>query len=77
MFAVPPVSRKKYFVLVGDFGDRNWYLHDVQSTYVTTRSWTSNPKKAIQFKSQDEAEQVGELVCGEDEFSIQSFTKFP
>lgn len=77
MFSVPPVPKKKYYVLVGEFGNQDWYLYNVDSSYVTIRSWTSNPKKAIQFKSQDEAEQIGELVCAEDEFHVQSFTKFP
>ena len=77
MFGAPPIPRKKYYVVVGEFGDRDWYLYNVNTTFVTIRSWTSNPKKAIQFKSEDEAEQIAELVCKEDEFSVQGFTKFP
>ena len=78
MFAIPPPLRKKYFVVVGEFGPRDWYLFDIIGTHpLIERQWVNHPKRAIQFNTEDEAEQIAELVCGEDEFHIQGFTKFP
>jgi hypothetical protein len=79
MFTIPPIpSRKKYFVVVGlfGFGQRDWYLYDVASEGHTTRQWVSNPKKAIRFNNEDEADQIGALVCKEDEYSVESFTSY-
>lgn len=81
MFTIPPISQnKKIFVLVSEFGDRDWYLYDLRdlqgSCPTRERQWTDNPRKAIKFKSADEAEQVGEMVLDEDEYSIESFATF-
>jgi phosphoenolpyruvate synthase/pyruvate phosphate dikinase len=74
MFPIP--ISKKYYVIVGAF-DGEWFLRDADTkTQTTYREWINTPSKAIQFKSQEEAEQVGELVLSEDEFTIESYTKF-
>lgn len=78
MFAIPSVPRKKYYVVCGEFGCLDWYLFDVANEpHATIRQWINDPRKALHFKSEEEAEQIGELVCAEDEFTISSFTKFP
>ena len=80
MFSLPPpVPKKKYYVVTGDFGHPDeWYLFNVGTeTEITVRQWTSNHKRAIHFRSENEAEQVGELVLHADEFTVESFTIFP
>ena len=82
MFAIPPIPpEQKVFVLVSEFGDRDWYLYDLrdlqgQGWPSRERQWIDNPKKAIKFSTAGEAEQVGEMVLKEDEYSIESFTTF-
>ena len=79
MFAIPPVPKKKYYVVIGDFSHpEDWYLFNVGTeTDTTIRQWVTDPKRAIHFKSENEAEQVGELVLHADEFTVESFTIFP
>ncbi len=77
MFAIPPI-KKKYYVVSGFFGHQDWYLYNVgEDPELTVRQWTSNPKKAIHFNSEDEAEQIGELVLRNEDFTIEGFTSFP
>lgn len=76
MFAMPPILQKKYYVVVGMFPGQDWYLNDAGTDFnITVRTWVTNPNKAIKFKSADEAEQIGVLVCNEDDFTVKGFTK--
>ena len=76
MFAIPPVPKKKFYVVVGMFPGQDWYLNNAANEYDTIiRTWVANPNKAIKFKSVDDAQQIGALVCDEDDFTVESFTK--
>jgi len=76
MFATPPIIQKKYYVVVGVFPGQDWYLNDAGSEYNTMiRTWVTNPNKAIKFKTVDDAKQIGSLVCNEEDFTVESFTK--
>ena len=75
---MPPTKyRTKYYVVVGAFPGQDWYLNDAGTKHDTTiRTWVSNPNKAIKFKTVDDAEQIGALVCDEEDFTVESFIKF-
>ena len=78
MFTMPPAKyRKKYYVVVGMFPGQDWYLNNAENEHDTTvRTWVAAPGKAIKFKSANEAEQIGGLVCDEDDFMVEGFIEF-
>ena len=77
MFSIPPIPKKKYYVVAGVFAQHEWYLFDVgNEPHATVRQWVTDPHRAIHFKSEDEAEAIGELVCDMEQFTIESFVVF-
>lgn len=76
MFAIPPIIKKKYYVIVGMFPRQDWYLSDAGNKHDTiVRTWVTNPNKAIKFNTVSDAEQVGALVCDSDDFTVEGFTR--
>ncbi len=76
-FSYPEKVKVKVYVIVGMFGTSVWYLKDADTRdkYITVRTWTIDPKKAVHFDHKEDAENVGLLILNEGEFYISSFTK--
>ncbi|KKL13627.1 hypothetical protein LCGC14_2523850 [marine sediment metagenome] len=76
-FSYPEKVKVKVYVIVGMFGTSVWYLKDADTgdKYITVRTWTIDPKKAVHFDHKEDAENVGLLILNEGEFYISSFTK--
>lgn len=82
MFGIIPVPipdrYAKRYVIAAIFHKGDWFLRDALSDNgLITRVWTSNFAKALVFSSEADAETIGDLVLGEDDFVIESVSVRP
>ena len=67
------ITLPKIYVVVGLFPNGDWFLKDAMTlSNVVMRKWTNNPRYAIGFLSEDDAETIGSLVLEEDKFLIEA-----